>query len=196
MSTIRRVVVVGLSGLMLLGASIPREATPEVALILERTDPELALDDGVLMRSGVAVPATVVERYESGAPKRTEDWVDGRRDGASVSWYENGQMNEARSYRDGRKEGRHRGWYADGTRRFDYVFELGRLRGQALEWYPSGTLYRDFTYDAGHESGRQQMWNVDGTLRANYVVVEGRRFGLLGSKGCTGELVDASGAER
>ena len=195
MSTIQQVVFAGLCGLVLLGASIPRDAPPEEPLTLERTDPELALDDGVLTRSGVAVTATVVERYDSGTPKRTEAWVDGQRDGTSVSWYENGQVNEQRSFRDGRKEGRHLGWYGDGTPRFDYVFELGLLRGQALDWYPDGTPYREFTYDAGQESGRQQMWNVDGSLRANYVVIEGRRFGLLGSKGCTGELVDASGAE-
>jgi antitoxin component YwqK of YwqJK toxin-antitoxin module len=196
MSTIRRVVFAGLSGLMLLGASIPRAATPEGALILEGTDAELAMENGVLMRSGVPVTATLTERYESGALKRTEEWVDGRRDGRSVSWYESGQVNEERTYAAGRKQGRHLGWYADGTRRFDDVFELGLLRGQALEWYPDGTPYRDFTYDAGQESGRQRMWNVDGSLRANYVVREGRRFGLLGSKGCTGELVDTAGDTR
>jgi hypothetical protein len=32
--------------------------------------------------------------------------------------------------------------------------------------------------------GQQRMWWPDGTLRANYVVRDGRRYGLLGAKGC------------
>ena len=39
-------------------------------------------------------------------------------------------------------------------------------------------------YVDGKEAGAQRMWNEDGTLRANYVIKEGRRFGLLGSKPC------------
>ena len=34
------------------------------------------------------------------------------------------------------------------------------------------------------------MWQEDGTARANYVVREGRRYGLMGAKGCVGDGPD------
>lgn len=196
MSTFNRMALGGLSGLMLLGGALPGEPAARDAsaavLILEWDNPSLEMADGILSLFDSPVTATLVEHYADGALKRSEAWVDGRRHGSSVSWYGNGQMNELRVYVDGRKEGQHMGWYADGTLHFDYDFRLGLHEGNALEWYPSGILYRDFNYAAGQESGPQRMWNVDGSLRANYVVRDGRRFGLIGAKGCTGEPVDAS----
>lgn len=118
---------------------------------------------GAFVLSTAAVPATrVVKRYPDG----------------SVEW--------ERHYVRGREEGVSLGWWEDGTPHFRYVFADGLLEGEALEWYPDGTLYRDFHYAAGKESGSQRMWYPDGTLRANYVVVDGRRYGRIGSKGCTG----------
>jgi antitoxin component YwqK of YwqJK toxin-antitoxin module len=56
----------------------------------------------------------------------------------------------------------------------------------AREWYPDGSLFRESQYAEGQEAGRQRMWHADGTLRSNYIVREGQRYGLIGSKGCTG----------
>jgi len=89
-----------------------------------------------------------------------------------------------RRYVGGVEDGRHRGWWPNGRPRFDYTYAHGLMTGRALEWFPSGRPYRDFHYAAGHESGRQRMWFADGTLRANYEVRDGRRYGLMGSKGC------------
>jgi len=58
------------------------------------------------------------------------------------------------------------------------------MEGVAREWYRCGALYRETNYRAGQEEGLQRMWWPDGTLRANYVVRDGRRFGLLVAKGC------------
>ena len=196
MSGIDRMLLGGLGGLMLLGGTLAGEAGSESAaeeiLVLLRSDDGLELADGVLTLMGSPVTATVIEHHENGILKRSEEWVDGRRHGSSISWHSNAQVNELRTWLEGRKEGQHMGWYADGTLRFDYRYAHGLLEGNALEWYPSGILYRDFNYVAGQESGTQRMWSLDGSLRANYVVREGRRFGLIGSKGCTGEPVDAA----
>jgi antitoxin component YwqK of YwqJK toxin-antitoxin module len=56
-----------------------------------------------------------------------------------------------------------------------------------LDWFPDGTLYKQFRYEHGHESGAQRMWYVDGSVRANYVVRDGRRYGLIGAKGCVSD---------
>ncbi len=100
--------------------------------------------------------------------------------------YPNGQLWYRRSYRGGREDGLHTGWWADGRVHFVYHYRDGLIEGEAHEWYPNGIQYRDFHYRAGHEEGSERMWYTDGTLRANYVMRDGRRFGLPGTKGCTG----------
>ena len=100
--------------------------------------------------------------------------------------YPNGQLWYRRTYRDGREDGVHTGWWADGRIHFVYTYRDGLIEGLAREWFPNGRRYREFHYVAGQEEGSEQMWYTDGKLRANYVVRNGRRFGLPGTKGCTG----------
>ena len=39
-------------------------------------------------------------------------------------------------------------------------------------------------YIKGKEVGRQQLWYDDGGVRSNYVMLNNRRYGLLGTKNC------------
>jgi antitoxin component YwqK of YwqJK toxin-antitoxin module len=87
----------------------------------------------------------------------------------------------------GRERGEHREWYSDGQIKSEQSFRDGLLEGVARKWFPGGRLYREATYEAGVEEGSQRMWYTDGSLRANYVVRDGRRFGLIGSKACVEE---------
>jgi antitoxin component YwqK of YwqJK toxin-antitoxin module len=81
--------------------------------------------------------------------------------------YENGQPKYERSYLGDPRD--------------------GILHGELREWLPDGTLYREMHYVNGHEAGLQRMWYDDGAVRASYVVHDGRRYGLMGAKGCAGE---------
>jgi antitoxin component YwqK of YwqJK toxin-antitoxin module len=125
---------------------------------------------GLLVSATISVsPATprgvrvAVERYASGAPMSERSYVGTVLDGPS------------------------RGWYENGARQFEYSYSSGASEGVQEQWYPSGQVYTLFHHHAGHELGQQQMWNADGTIRSNYVINHGRRFGLVGSMGCTGK---------
>ena len=98
-----------------------------------------------------------------------------------------GALSTRRRFLKGREQGVHEGWWPGGRPVFRYEYRNGVLHGRSLEWFEDGTMHRRFQYVEGHEEGLQQMWYADGTLRASYVVRDGRRFGLLGAKGCTGE---------
>jgi antitoxin component YwqK of YwqJK toxin-antitoxin module len=100
------------------------------------------------------------------------------------TWHDNGQLSEARMYVNGKEEGTHRGWWPNGTPKFEYVYHNGLLDGVSREWFPSGALFREQHYSAGHEAELQRMYWEDGRVRASYVVRDGRRFGLMGAKGC------------
>ena len=98
--------------------------------------------------------------------------------------YADGRIAEERGFIGAREEGEHRGWWPDGKPRFEYRYHDGLLTGVSREWFPSGALWREQTYVRGQEEGLQRMYWEDGRVRASYVVAGGRRFGLLGAKGC------------
>lgn len=76
------------------------------------------------------------------------------------------------------------GWWSNGNQKFIYHFSDGLQKGVSKEWFESGQLLREMHYANGQEEGSQKMWNEDGSIRANYVVKNGRRFGLIGLKNC------------
>jgi len=76
--------------------------------------------------------------------------------------------------------------YPDGRIRLVEHVRRGVVEGKLREYLPNGTLYREQNYLHGHEEGLQRMWWSNGKLRANYVVKNGRRYGLMGAKGCAG----------
>jgi antitoxin component YwqK of YwqJK toxin-antitoxin module len=39
-------------------------------------------------------------------------------------------------------------------------------------------------YQKGHEEGEQKWWYDNGKIKANYIIKDGRRYGLLGTKNC------------
>lgn len=159
-------------------------ARPAVAVAAE--DVQLQVKNGVLFRAGVPFDGVVQERYANGQRKRVTPYRLGMREGLMRAWHANGTVAEERNYELGREHGTHRGWHEDGARRFEFHYVRGVANGAMREWYPDGKPYTQFEYADGHESGRQRMWTGDGVLRANYVVEGGRRFGLMGTAGCTG----------
>ena len=124
------------------------------------------------------------EHYSSGNVKSKTHWVKGKRQGKQTSWFENGQIKEVRFYQNNKKNGHHQGWFEDGTLRFEYHFVAGVYHGGFKQWYPDGSIAAEHHFDMGEESGSQKVYEANGQIRANYVVKDGYRYGLVGSKNC------------
>lgn len=163
---------------------------------VEPGSPPLERLDGRLMFDGRPLDGVVIERHGDGAVKERTEYRDGLRHGAARAWHANGVPRFERTYVRGREHGTHLGWYADGSAHFEYTFVDGVHEGIQREWFPGGRLLREFNYRKGHEDGRQVMWNPDGSIRANYVIRDGRRYGLIGSKGCVGPDAAGEAADR
>jgi protein SCO1/2 len=101
--------------------------------------------------------------------------------------YSNGRVRRIAEYRDGQLDGTVRQWYESGTVMSVLRYRRGLSEGEQRQWYESGQPYTTFHHHEGHEVGEQQMWNADGTVRSHYVIRDGRRYGLLGAMGCTGQ---------
>lgn len=111
-------------------------------------------------------------------------YFNGVEEGIQRKWYDDGQPEETRFYINGKKEGLHQGWWPNGKKRFEFTAYNGEFEGPFREWTIDGILIKHFNYHEGYESGSQRLWWSDGKVRANYVIKNGKKYGLLGYKIC------------
>jgi len=110
---------------------------------------------------------------------------DGKENGVFKTFYPNGKLRELRFFVNGWKEGEHKGWYEDGARAYVYMFKNDMFEGVVKEWSPQGHLFRDMNYEKGMEKGSQKIYYANGKIKSNYVIKDGIRYGLLGTKNCS-----------
>ncbi|MEO6253593.1 MAG: hypothetical protein ABIO79_09820 [Ferruginibacter sp.] len=122
--------------------------------------------------------------YPNGDTAILQSYFNGVEEGFQKKWYPNRQLQEERFYINGKKEGMHKGWWADGKERFLFTANGDKYEGEFKEWYVSGLLGKYFHYTNGREEGSQRLWWDNGSVRANYVIREGKKYGLIGLKTC------------
>ncbi len=172
--------------LLLLGSCQATSSVPDVETPV--TDTKLAVIEGILFFNHKPYSGFVIEKFPSGKLASKNGYLKGKLEGIQEKWFENGQLQELRFYADNRKIGKHEGWYANGQKRFEYLIENDIPVKTQQEWYANGQRYTLFNYNnEGQPEGTQQMWFENGQIKANYVIKNGRRFGLFGAKGCMGE---------
>ncbi len=113
-----------------------------------------------------------------------EGYVDGLLNGVCKKWYTNKQLMEERVYSEGRKSGKQVAYWANGNKRFEFIALKDAYEGEMKEWTEDGRLFHLAHYVNGQEEGVQKLWYDNGKIRANYVIINGKRFGLLGTKNC------------
>ena len=111
-------------------------------------------------------------------------YLNGKLEGISKKWYTNNQLQETRYYSNGQKNGKQLSFWNNGNKRFEFIAKKDAYDGALKEWSEDGKLFRLANYENGREKGVQKLWYPDGKIRANYVIVDGRRYGLLGTKNC------------
>jgi len=122
--------------------------------------------------------------YENGDTAFLKSFFNGVEEGIQKKWYPGKQLEEERFYINGKKEGVHQGWWPNNQKRFCFTLYCNEYNGEFKEWMPNGLLIKFFHYQNGFEVGSQRLWWSDGTVRANYVIKNGRKYGLLGLKTC------------
>ncbi len=122
--------------------------------------------------------------YENGDTAFIQGYFNGLEEGWQRTWYRGGQPEAERFYINGKKEGTHRGWWPGGNPQFLFTLAGDEYEGAFSEWYASGNLGKKFHYVHGREEGSQQLWWDNGSIRANYVIRNGKKYGLIGLKIC------------
>jgi antitoxin component YwqK of YwqJK toxin-antitoxin module len=111
-------------------------------------------------------------------------YLEGKEHGIWKKFYTNRQLREKREFREGKKVGSLFRWWENGTMQMHYVFEDNEYQGTCKEWNQAGLLVKEMNYQKGHEEGSQKWWYDNGKIKSNYIITNGRRFGLLGTKNC------------
>jgi len=113
-----------------------------------------------------------------------ENYLNGKRHGIFKRFYQNNLLLEERTYHKGKKEGLHVRYWPSGKLIFKYNLKNDLYDGLSRSWNQDGFLIQKMNYIKGKEVGRQQLWYDDGGVRSNYVMLNNRRYGLLGTKNC------------
>jgi antitoxin component YwqK of YwqJK toxin-antitoxin module len=113
-----------------------------------------------------------------------ERYQEGELNGISKKWYPTHQLMESREFKFGRKEGKQISFWENGNKRFEFIANNDAYEGEMKEWSVDGTLFHVAHFVNGQEEGAQKMWYENGKIRANYVIIHGKRYGLLGTKNC------------
>lgn len=122
--------------------------------------------------------------FENGDTAVLQSYFNGLEEGWQRKWHPGKRLAEERFYINGKKEGTHRGWWPDGKPKFIFTVFNDEYEGEFKEWYASGLLGKEFHYKNGREEGSQKLWWDNGTVRANYVIRNGKKYGLIGMVTC------------
>jgi antitoxin component YwqK of YwqJK toxin-antitoxin module len=111
-------------------------------------------------------------------------YLNGKEHGTWKQFYPTGKRKEIRFFVNGKKQGEYKGWWENDKPKFEFHFRDDEYEGTCRSWNAVGILTQELNYVAGHEEGAQKAWYDNGKIKSNYVIKEGRRFGLLGTKNC------------
>lgn len=165
--------------------SAVRNVVNRVPLIYKSiSDKGFTLHQDTLFYNNKKYSGQVFAIYNGKDTVQIRGYLNGIEEGIQKKWYPNKQIASERMYHAGKKIGKHIGYWENGQPQYEFYFEDGEHHGIAKEWYQNGQLYRIFHYEHGYENGSQKMWWENGIIRANYVVKNGRRYGLIGLKLC------------
>lgn len=123
--------------------------------------------------------------FPNGDTTSLEGFWNGLQEGETKKWYNNRQLAEYRTYIEGKKEGIHQAWWLNGKPKFLFGVSNDEYCDSLKEWNSEGLLTKFFHYKNGQEEGSQRLWWEDGKVRANYVIKNGKKYGLTGVKLCS-----------
>ena len=153
--------------------------THELVISIEKIN----VVNGIGYFQGKKVSGTVFENYASGILQRKSTYKFGEKNGEELSYFENGGLSEMRYFAEGEKIGIHKGWWPNGNKRFEYQFSSGTYNGIFKEWYENGRNYKNIKYINGKDV-YGKGWRENGKLFMNYIVKDGRRYGIVNSNLC------------
>ena len=163
------------------------QKSPEVVAeqLLNKAEQTAAFNNGLLIINSKPFSGTLYSLFPG-----TTDTAElacyylGKESGEWKKFYPSKKIKEKRFFENGQKTGEYLAWWENGNRQLQYYFNADEYEGTCTEWNEAGMVSKVMNYKKGHEEGQQQWWYDGGKIKANYIIKDGRRFGLLGTKNC------------
>jgi antitoxin component YwqK of YwqJK toxin-antitoxin module len=112
------------------------------------------------------------------------NFSNGKEHGNWKKFFATHLLKEQREFDNGKKTGNYIAYWENGKQQLHYSFLNDEYEGSCREWNRDGNLIKEMNYKTGHEEGPQKMFYDNGKVRSNYMIINGRRYGLLGTKNC------------
>jgi antitoxin component YwqK of YwqJK toxin-antitoxin module len=158
--------------------------TEESQVLLPADDQNFKNNNGLLLYDHKNFSGTLYSVYPNGDTSALSSYKQGLPHGKWQQFFQGGSLIELRYFDNGKKTGDFTRWWENGKMQSFYVFEDDEYHGTCREWNIQGMLVREMNYRKGHEEGMQTWWYDNGKIKSNYRIIEGRRYGLLGTKNC------------
>ena len=172
--------------LIFTGCSAPDKPVQASNELINRTEQNLSIVNGILLVNGEPFNGTLFSLFPGTTDTiETSAYQNGKEHGEWKQFYPTRQLKETRFFENGQKTGEYTTWWENGNIQLKYLFANDEYEGTCREWSENGLLNKEMNYNKGHEEGRQQWWYDNGKIKANYIIKNGRRYGLLGTKNCT-----------
>ena len=163
----------------------PRIAKTIPLIFINRNDKRIHPSRDTVYFEGKLFSGFLFELNSGGDTMFVGSYFNGVEEGRHAKFYPDGTREEERFYINGGKDGPQRGWWPDGKSKFLFTCYDNEFEGKFEEWSDSGLLIKQFNYKKGYEEGPQKLWWSNGGVRANYVVKNGRKYGLIGLELCS-----------
>ncbi len=153
--------------------------------LLNKQEQQLTIINGIVMQQNNPFTGTLFTLFPlTNDTAELIGYLNGKEHGEWKKYYSSNQLKEKRYFDNGFKVGEYITWWENGQKQSNYFFEADEYQGTCKEWNKNGTLSRILNYQKGHEEGEQKWWYDNGKIKANYIIKDGRRYGLLGTKNC------------
>lgn len=149
-----------------------------------KSSKEITFLNDVVYQNKEKYSGFLFELYPNQDTISSEGFINGQLNGVCRKWYPNKQLMEERLYAGGRKNGKQVTYWGNGKKRFEFIAKNDAYEGELREWTFDGKLTHLAHFKEGQEEGSQKLWYDNGKIRANYVIIKGKRYGLLGTKNC------------
>lgn len=143
----------------------------------------LQVDNGNLKFKLKLFSGYVLMNHENGGVKSITSYYQGKQEGWAYEYFENGKPLSKRYYHLGEKDSVHTGWWDNGNTRFVYHFNNGVYNGSFEEYYYSGKPLKKISYYNGNDSFGTG-WRENGKIFMNYIMKDGRRYGVMNAQPC------------
>ena len=169
-------------------------------VIIEANNHSLIFKNGFWYYGENLFSGTIIDRFSDKTVHQKKTYTSGKENGLQLIYFPGGELSEKRYYTNGEKDKVHTGWWENGNLRFEYHFANGIYNGDYKEWYQSGKLLKHIHYVKGIDDCGKG-WRETGKLYMNYIMKNGRRYGIVNSNLCytvkngNGEFVVSVGNE-